>query len=54
MRDDKKLDLVRNKQLLTCFYYLRKHLSGNFKGDQMTELNGEEKFPYPKRDSIRN
>lgn len=33
MRDDKKFDLIRNKELLTCFRYLRKYLSRNFKGD---------------------
>lgn len=57
MRDDKNFDLIRNKELLACFYYLRKHLSRNFKKDQMTELNGKTlkiRFPFSKEGSIRN
>lgn len=40
---DKKFDLIdmKNKELLTCFYYLRKHLSRDFTGGQMTELSGK-------------
>lgn len=42
MKDDKKkLDLIKNKELKTYFYYLRKPFSRIFKGDQMTELNGK-------------
>lgn len=57
MRDDKNFDLIRNKEPLTCFYNLKKHLSRNFKEGQMAELNGKKlkiRFPSSKEDSIRN